>query len=36
MLSEWLESLQIMEEASSEYKQTNTEEMLTAPVPAVL
>jgi len=30
-----LESLQITEEASSEYEQMTTEEMLTAPVPAV-
>ena len=29
-LSEWLESLQIVEEASNEYKQTDTE-MLVAP-----
>ena len=34
-LSEWLESLQITEEASSKYKQTTTEEMSTAPVLAV-
>jgi len=35
MLSEQLEFLQIMEEASSKYKQTTTEEMLTAPPPVV-
>ena len=29
VLSEQLESLQITEKASSEYKQTNTDEMLT-------
>jgi len=34
-LSEWLRSLQITEEASSEYEQTTTEEISTAPVPAV-
>ena len=32
-LSEQLGSLQITKEASSEYKQTTTEEMSTAPVP---
>ena len=35
-LLEWLGSLQITEEASSEYKQTTTEEILTAPAPVVI
>jgi len=35
-LSERLESLQIMEEASDEYKQTTTEEILVAPAPAAV
>jgi len=35
MLSEQLGSLQIMEEASSEYEQTTTEEILTAPAVAI-
>ena len=34
-LSEQLGSLQIMEEASSEYERTTTEEMSTAPAPAI-
>ena len=34
-LLERLESLQITEEASSKYKQTSTDEMSTAPVPAI-
>ena len=34
-LLEQLESLQITEEASNEYEQITTEEMLTAPAPAV-
>jgi len=35
-LSEWLRSLQITEEALSEYEQTTTEEISTAPAPAVI
>jgi len=35
MLSEQLGSLQIIEDASSEYEQTTTEEMSTAPALAV-
>jgi len=35
VLSEQLEPLQITEEASNKYKKTTTEEMLTAPAPAV-
>jgi len=35
-LSEQLGSLQITEEASDEYKQTTTEEMLVAPAPAAV
>jgi len=34
VLSEQLESLQIIEEASSEYEQTTIEEMSTVPAPA--
>ena len=36
VLSEQLESLQITEEASDEYKQTTTEEMSVAPAPAAV
>ena len=35
-LSEQLGSLQITEEASDEYEQTTTEEMLVAPAPAAV
>ena len=36
VLSEWLGSLQITEEASDEYEQTTTEEISVAPAPAAI